>query len=290
MVALVSASYPLKVCCKVVGVSRSGYYSYRQDKSRDSASKEKELCGEVSAIFSEHKRRYGARRIQAELRSRGKRLGRHRIRKLMRLEGLTAIQPRSFVPKTTQSPRELAACANLVSQQKCIARPNQVWVGDITYIPLAGGEFGYLASWKDACSRQVKGWSLAAGMPDSLIIDAFEQAVRRYNPGAGLIVHSDRGGQYFSKRFRALLSEKGCKQSMAGIDNPYENAMAESFWSRLKAELLEGGVFETIEEAQVEIFDYIEGYYNTQRRHSGIGYLTPQEFEIRYYHQKQQTI
>jgi transposase InsO family protein len=244
----------------------------------------------VSSIFGEHKRRYGARRIQAELRSRGKRVGRHRIRKVMIAEGLSAIQPRSFVPKTTQSPRELAACANLVSQLKSVDRPNQVWVGDITYIVLSGGKFAYLASWKDACSRQVKGCSLAMSMPDSLIIDAFEQAVRRYNPGAGLIVHSDRAGQYFSKKFRALLSENGCQQSMAGIDNPYENAMAESFWSRLKAELLEGGVFETFEEAQVEIFEYIEGYYNTQRRHSGIGYLTPQEFEVRYYQEKQQTI
>lgn len=271
-------------------MSRSGYYSYLQGRRHEPVSGDSELCKEVAAIFGEHKRRYGARRIQAELRSRGKRVGRSRIRKLMVSEGLTAIQPRSFVPKTTQSPRELAACANLVSQQKSIERPNQVWVGDITYIPLAGGEFAYLASWKDACSRQVKGWSLAASMPDSLIIAAFEQAVRRYNPGAGLIVHSDRGGQYFSKKFRALLSETGCKQSMAGIDNPYENAMAESFWSRLKAELLEGGVFETIEEAQVEIFDYIESYYNTQRRHSGIGYLTPQEFEIRYYQANQLTI
>jgi transposase InsO family protein len=184
----------------------------------------------------------------------------------------------------------MAACENLLKQQTRIDSPNQAWVGDITYIPLSDGEFAYLASWKDVCSRQVKGWSLAMSMPDSLIISALEKAVRRYNPGAGLIVHSDRGGQYFSRKFQALLREKGFRQSMAGIDNPYENAMAESFWSRLKAELIEDGVFATMEEAQVELFDYIECYYNTKRRHSGIGYQTPAEFESRYYQAKQQSI
>lgn len=286
--SVVSKEYPVRLCCQLVGVSRSGYYGY-QRRRRDASpvgESETETGKEIGAIFWEHKRRYGARRIQAELRSRGKRIGRRRIRKLMQVMGLAAIQPRSFVPKTTQSPRELAACANLVKQQTTITCPNQVWVGDITYIPLADGSFAYLAAWADAGSRQIKGWKIARSMPDSLIIDAFEQAVKRYNPGAGLIVHSDRGGQYFSKKFRGILAAKGYLQSMAGIDNPYENAMAESLWSRLKAEVVEGGVFATIEEAEVEIFDYIECYYNTKRRHSGIGYQTPAEFENRYYHTK----
>lgn len=280
--AAVSGAYPIKLCCVLLGVSRSGYYASRRATVEESAVSEP-LESEIVEIFTEHKRRYGARRLQAELRSRGKCIGRLKIRKLMQMNGLVAIQPRSFVPRTTQSPRELAACANLLQQQEVINKPNQVWVGDITYIPLHGGEFAYLSGWQDACSRQIKGWSLQKSMPEDLIISAFEQAVNQYNPGAGLIVHSDRGGQYFSKKFREKLAEQHCKQSMAGIDNPYENAMAESLWSRLKAELLEGGVFETIEEAQAEIFDYIEGYYNTKRRHSGINYQTPAEFEQQFY-------
>ena len=276
-------SYPTKTVCKVLGVSRSGYYEYCRGISHKRSTSEETLAKKVQEVFSEHKRRYGARRIHAELKHQGERIGLHKVRKLMKLEQLAAIQPRSFVPRTTVSPRGLSACENLLMKEESISEPNQAWVGDITYIPLTNGKYVYLASWEDFCSRQVKGWSLESSMPDDLIIRALKRGLTQYSPKEGLIVHSDRGGQYFSKDFRKLLIDNKCRQSMAGVDNPYENAMAESFWSRLKTELLQGGVFETIEDARVEIFEYIEGYYNTKRRHSGIGYQTPDEFETQFY-------
>ncbi len=237
----------------------------------------------VEEIFIEHKRRYGARRIHAELAHQGKSTGLHKVRTLMRVKHLEAIQPVSYVPRTTVSARGLSACTNLIMNKESITEPNQAWVGDITYIPLSNGRYVYLASWEDIYSRQVKGWNLEPRMTDDLVIKALERGLEQYRPQQGLIVHSDRGGQYFSHDFRKLLRDNRCRQSMAGVDNPYENAMAESFWSRLKAELLQDGVFETIEEARMEIFEYIEGYYNMQRRHSGIGYLTPNEFERQFY-------
>ena len=276
-------SYPTKTVCKVLGVSRSGYYQYRRGISHKRSKSEETIAKKVQEVFSEHKRRYGARRIHAELKHQGERIGLHKVRKLMKIEQLAAIQPRSFVPRTTVSPRGLSACENLLMKEESISEPNQAWVGDITYIPLMNGKYVYLASWEDLCSRQVKGWSLESSMPDDLIIRALQRGLTQYSPKEGLIVHSDRGGQYFSKEFRKLLAANKCRQSMAGVDNPYENAMAESFWSRLKTELLQGGVFETIEDARVEIFEYIEGYYNTKRRHSGIGYRTPDEFETQFY-------
>jgi putative transposase len=278
-----SHSYPVKVVCRVLSVSRSGYYDYRRGVSHRRREADELISKKVEEIFIEHKRRYGARRIQAELVHQGKKVGLHKVRTLMKVKQLKAIQPLSFIPKTTVSPRGLMACTNLIMNKDSITEPNQAWVGDITYIPLRNGSYVYLASWEDMCSRQVKGWSLEPRMTDALVIKALERGLEQYRPQQGLIIHSDRGGQYFSHDFRKLLRNNKCRQSMAGVDNPYENAMAESFWSRLKAELLQDGVFETIEDARMEIFEYIDGYYNMQRRHSGIGYLTPNEFETQFY-------
>lgn len=269
--------------CRVLSVSRSGYYDYRRGVSHRRREADELISKEVEEIFIEHKRRYGARRIHAELVHQGKKVGLHKVRTLMKLKQLKAIQPLSFIPRTTVSPRGVSACMNLIMDKNSITEPNQAWVGDITYIPLSNGSYVYLASWEDMCSRQVKGWSLEPRMTDDLVIKALERGLKQYRPQQGLIVHSDRGGQYFSHDFRTLLRKNKCRQSMAGVDNPYENAMAESFWSRLKAELLQDGVFETIEDARMEIFEYIDGYYNMQRRHSGIGYLTPNEFETQFY-------
>lgn len=152
-------------------------------------------------------------------------------------------------------------------------------MGDITYLRLRGGKWGYLASWQDKFSKRVVGWAVEERMTEALVVKAFEKAVAAGYVGAGTIVHTDRGAQYVSNSFRTLLAGGGCRQSMSRRANCYDNAQAESFFSRYKAELLEGGAFADVDEARGETFSYIEGYYNRKRRHSALGYKTPDEFE-----------
>ena len=234
----------------------------------------------VTAAFLRHSRRYGSRRIHAELRAEGFGVGRHRVRQLMAEQGLRAIQPRSFVPRTTDSRHRLGYAENLLLELDLPpAKPNEVVAGDITYLPLQAGGFAYLATWTDLFSRLVVGWEVLEHMQEALIITAFEKAWRRRVKLVGAIVHSDRGGQYASGKFRQLLQQAGCRQSMSRAGESYDNAFAESLFSRYKAELLEGGAFADVEEARMETFNYIEGYYNRIRRHSSLGYLSPEEYE-----------
>ncbi len=267
--------------CEVVNVDRSSYYrALQRDAQTDHKSPD---AASVAKVFWRHSRRYGARRIEAELKAEGVVIGRHRIRKLMREQGLRAIQPRSFVPRTTDSRHTLGYCENLLLALAMPPRkPNEVLVGDITYVPLHGGGFCYLATWTDLFSRLVVGWDVQDTMAEDLIIKAFMQALRRRTRMAGAIVHSDRGGQYASSKFRQMLKGAGCRQSMSRAGESYDNAYAESLFSRYKAELLEGGAFSDVAEARLETFNYIEGYYNRIRRHSSLGYLSPEEYERKY--------
>ena len=201
----------------------------------------------------------------------------------MREQGLRAIQPRSFVPHTTDSRHGGRMSPNRLLERGPASRPNEVIVGDITYLPLIVGEWAYLATWMDLYSRLIVGWQLSQRMTDELIIDAIAKAIARRKPAVGLIVHSDRGGQYVSGEFRRLLNHHGYLQSMSRADNAYDNAFAESLFSRYKAELLEGGAFGDLAEARSETFNYIESYYNRLRRHSALGYKSPEEFEREYY-------
>lgn len=197
----------------------------------------------------------------------------------MAANGLQAIQPRSFVPRTTDSRHRLGFSPNLLLTFGLPTGPNQVWVSDITYIMLASGRWAYLTTWMDLWSRLIVGWHLDETMEDALVITAFRRAVLRRGPTPGLIVHSDRGGQYASKELRRLLVHYECRQSMSRPDDPYDNAFAESYWSRLKAEVLENGAFLNLGDARTEIGDYIDNYYNTVRLHSALGYLRPMQFE-----------
>jgi transposase InsO family protein len=205
----------------------------------------------------------------------------------MREEGLRAIQPRSFVPRTTDSRHNLGYSENLLLSVKLPPeKPNEVIVGDITYVSLQDGSFVYLATWTDLFSRLVIGWEIAETLEDSLVIAAFEKGLRRRGELRGAIVHSDRGGQYASGQLRSLLKASGCVQSMSRAGESYDNAYAESLFSRYKAELLEGGAFADLEEARVETFNYIEGYYNRKRRHSSLGYVSPEEYERKYWEER----
>jgi len=281
-----SKHYRVKDLCQALGVDRSSYY--RALKPVASDGEEVQFRAAVAEVFFRHSRRYGSRRVDAELKAEGVAIGRHRVRRMMREQGLRAIQPKQFVPKTTDSRHRLGYCDNLlVGRELPPAKPNEVIVGDITYLPLQGGGFAYLATWADLFSRLVIGWEVQDNLGESLILVAFEKGLKRRGNLRAAIVHSDRGGQYASVKFRSLLKESGCRQSMSRAEESYDNAYAESLFSRYKAELLEGGAFSDVEEARLETFAYIEGYYNRVRRHSSLGYVSPAEYERRWAEEKE---
>ena len=202
------------------------------------------------------------------------------VRAQMRKFGLRAIQPKRFVPQTTDARHTVAPSPNLLLDERNAPQsPREVVVGDITYLPLLSGKWGYLASWQGNFTKRVISWAVEARMTEELVVKAFRKAVVAGGVGIQTIVHTDRGSQYASQSFRALLTENKCRQSMSRRANCYDNAQAESFFSRYKAELLEGGAFADVVQARSETFSYIEGYYNRERRHSSLGYKTPDEFE-----------
>jgi len=260
-------------------VSLSGYYVWRKRLSRPPCLKKKRLADLIADCYWENRRRYGTRRIKAALAKTGLKVGRFAIGRVLGERNLKAIAPKRFVPRTTDS-RGTQASPNLLkglNTQECAAK---IIIGDITYLPLRNGRFCYLAVWQDKVTRRIIGWSLQDSMTAALVISALQKAIRRGLIKAGAIIHSDRGSQYASGEFRALLQSSCLRQSMSGKGNCYDNAQAESFFSRFKAELIENGMFEDVEQAKSEAFSYIEGYYNRTRLHSSLGYLSPLEFEM----------
>jgi transposase InsO family protein len=234
--------------------------------------------------FIRNFKRYGSRRIKASLKEKGIKLGRQKIAEIMRTEGLRAIQPPKFIPRTTDSKHGKRVCENLLLDKRKPESPNQVWVSDITYMPLKGGKWAYLATWMDLYSRQIVGWELADNMLENLVREPLEKALLKRRIKSGLIIHSDRGGQYLSNNMKKLVHTFTLEQSMSRADDPYDNAWAESLWSRLKAELdMPKGGYESIEMLRSVLFEYIDGYYNIQRLHSGLNYLNPVAFEALYY-------
>lgn len=239
------------------------------------------MAEKVKDVFYLHRRRYGARRVSAELKTDGLAVGRRLAGSLLKGQGLAAIRPKRFVPKTTDSKHGFGFSANLLKDENNIPTgSSQVIVGDITYLPLRGGRCCYLATFQDKFTRRIVGWQVSQRMTAQLVPDAFNRARKRRLLKPEAIIHTDRGSQYASVEYRRLLYINGFRQSMSGKGNCYDNAQAESFFSRFKAELIEVGVFESFEQARSEIFSYIEGYYNRIRRHSSLGYLSPLEFEI----------
>ncbi len=198
----------------------------------------------------------------------------------MKEQSLTAIAPKRFVPRTTDSKHGFGFSPNLLKELPDEpAGGGEVIIGDITYLPLSNGKWCYLATFQDKFTRRIIGWQVSERMTAQLVIDALNRARHRGLIKRGAIIHTDRGSQYASVEYRRLLYISGLRQSMSGKGNCYDNAQAESFFSRFKAELVEGGVFESVAQAKSEIFSYIEGYYNRIRRHSSLGYLSPLEFE-----------
>ena len=264
----------IRKVCAVLGEARSSFYH----ASTPTATQVADVgLGElIETVFRRHRRRYGYRRLAAELSDRGVICAPARVRRLMAQRGLRALQPKNFVPKTSDG-RADKPSPNLLGGQPLPDVPDRVWAGDITFIPTSAGWL-YLAVVIDLCSRRILAWSLADHMRSDLVLDALNQALQT-RPTHHTIFHSDRGSQYGSAPFRNALVRAGLRQSMSARANPYDNAWTESFIGTLKHEMLQGGCFENASDARIEIFEYIEGYYNTHRKHSALGYKTPIQFE-----------
>jgi len=270
-----STGHGIRPICKALGVPRSSYYHAAQATPMQRS--DQHIGHLIEAIFKRHRRRYGHRRIWEELADHDVICAPHRVRRIMRERGLMAIQPKTYVPRTSDG-RADRPSPNLLIDQPLPEKPDQVWAGDITYIPTSTGWL-YLAVVIDMCSRKIIGWSLANNLRAQLVVDALRQAIGSRSTAQKPIFHSDRGSQYGSSAFREILRQAGMRQSMSARANPYHNAWTESFIGTLKAEMLDDGRFINAHDARTEIFAYIESYYNTHRKHSSLGYQTPTQFE-----------
>ena len=270
--------YNIKKACRILKISRSGYYEYLHRHKSKRAIENEALAEMILDIFEENEGRYGSRRIQKVLLQRNIKINEKRVSRIMSAQGLIAKGAkklyRYYPNKTQYEERE-----NILNRVFSASQKNLIWVGDITYIPTRHG-FLYLAVFIDIFSRKVTGWSMDTKIKDSLVMAAFYQAVGREHPQEGLVVHTDRGSQYTSQRFQSLLLRYGCKQSMSRKGNPYDNAVMESFYRTLKRELVQDADYDNPEQARMDIFKYIETYYNTKRIHSALGWLSPIQFEI----------
>ena len=261
--------------CAVLHAPRSTFY--HAAKPTDSQLSDQQMSEHIERIFRTHRRRYGYRRIVEELADEGHTCAPARVRRIMAQSGLRAIAPKHYVPKTSDG-RADCPSQNLLLDQPLPTQTNQVFAGDITFIPTTAGWL-YLAVVIDLCSRKIIGWALADHMRSQLVIDALRQALGSRSKTHNAIFHSDRGSQYGSIAFRELLKQSGLRQSMSARANPYHNAWTESVIGSIKAEMLQGGCFIDQNDAQIELFAYIESYYNTHRKHSSLGYLSPAQFE-----------
>jgi len=281
LIATEKACYPVALLCRVLKVSRSGYYAWHKRPAATRTRQDQSLALEVAAIHAQSRGRYGSPRVHAELRERGQRIARKRVARLMRAAGLRGRERRRF-RCTTDSKHKMAIKGNLLAQRFAVAAPNTGWVTDITYLWTLEGWL-YLAVILDLFSRRVIGWALSERLERGLALDALAMALKQRQPSSGLLHHSDRGSQYASHEYQQLLARYGILSSMSRSGNCWDNAVAESFFATLKLELVYQTRWATRAEARSAVFEYIELFYNRQRRHSALGYLCPSEFEQRHH-------
>jgi len=273
-----ASEYPVAELCQVLNLSRSGYYHWLKRPESCRAKANRELLAKISVLHEENRRCYGSPRITQSLRRQGLRIGKNRVARLMRAYGIRAKSKRAFRPRTTDSRHAERIVPNRLKELPGLNRLNQVWVTDITYIWTAAG-WVYLAAVRDLYSRRIVGWSLGTSLETSLVTEALSRAQKERRPAPGLLHHSDRGSQYASSAYRALLAHFKIIASMSGLAHCYDNAAMESFWSSLKNELVHHEPFSHIDQARRALFDYIELFYNRKRLHSALGYQSPVDFE-----------
>jgi putative transposase len=272
------ACYPVAMLCRLVDVSRAGYYAWYRRPPSARAQANAVLTEEIRTIHAKSRQTYGVPRMHAALGASGRHVSRKRVARLMRGTGLRVCGQQRRVRTTVSDPKATPA-PNLVQRQFIAEKPNQLWVTDLTYLRTAEGWL-YLAAMLDVHSRRVVGWAMADHMRTELALEALEMALKARRPRSGeLVHHSDRGSQYTAGAYQAVLAAHGIRCSMSRRGDCLDNAMAESFFATLKRELMPEDGWTTKEEARAAVFEWIAVYYNRQRRHSSIGYRTPVEFE-----------
>lgn len=283
-----AAGWTLGVLCRVIGVTRSGFYAWRTSRKRPASKRQltrKARRKRVAEVFEQHKHRYGAPRIHAQLVKEGLACNVKTVASDMKAMGLFALQHKAFRVTTTDSNHGYPIAPNRLQRDFTASAPNRVWVTDLTYVPTSEGWL-YVVTIMDLFSRKIVGYASADQMRAELCVEALDQAIRRrglhQDSFRGLILHSDRGVQFAADAFRHACAGYGIVQSMSGKGDCYDNAVAESFFGTLKSEHLDGFKFRTRQEAKLEVFNFIEGYYNPRRLHSTLGYQSPDEFEQGY--------
>jgi putative transposase len=271
----------LRLLCQTLGVSPSGYYDWqvRQRRPGPRALADQALLQQLQQLQQESRHTYGSPRLQVLLRRAGQRHGRNRIARLMRLGGLSGRPKRRYRVGTTDSKHDFPIAPNRLGQAPVPGAVNQVWVAAVTYLPTAQGWL-YLAAVLDLYSRKIVGWATSRRNDTSLVLQAWHMARQHRRPPGQLLFHSDRGSTYASADFRAALQQAKVVSSMSRAANCYDNATMESFWSTLKWELVYRKHFASMDQAQRDLFDYIEVFYNRQRLHSALHYLSPVDFEL----------
>lgn len=275
------AHYAVQRLCQVVGVSPSGYWAWRKRTPSARRHADQRLTERIRVLHQASRGTYGAPRIHADLRATGICCGRKRIARLMRQAHLVGCHRRRPFHTTVRDPQAEAA-PDLVQRQFVAKAPNQLWIADITYVPTQTEGVLYLAVILDVFSRRVVGWAMAPHLRAELVVSALEMAVWNRQPGEGVIHHSDHGCQYTSLLFGERCQAVGIRCSMGSVGDCYDNAMAESFFATLECELLARQPFPTQLTAHTALFEYLEVFYNRQRRHSALGYLSPDAFERRW--------
>lgn len=271
------SEFRIQRMCQILGVGRSGYYAWRSRPASQRTQADETLWVKIQQEHRISRETYGSPRIHAALHKQGVKCGRKRVARLMRLHKLTGRKRQKRRPVTTQRDPSAMPAPNLLNQEFCASAPNQKWVSDITYIETAEGWL-YLAAILDLFSRKVVGWAMADHMEASLVEDALKMALQQRRPEVGLLHHSDQGRQYTSLTVQSRLANAHCQISMSRVGNCYDNAAMESFFGTLKTECA-SQPFATRAQARTAIFEFIEAWYNRQRLHSSLDYLSPMEFE-----------
>ena len=273
-----AGQYSIGDLCEAFEVSPSGYHAWKKRAPSARALRDAELGRSVCQAHAQSRRTYGSPRLLQALQKQGLRTSRRRVCRLMREHALHGVKPRPFRPQTTDSRHEQPIAPNLMASAPLPTGPNQIWVSDITYVQTDAGWL-YVAAVLDRWSRRLLGLAMAEHMESSLIEAALAQAVQSRRPSAGCLLHSDRGSQYASAAYRARLAKSGLVMSMSRAGNCYDNAAMESFWGKLKTELIHRHSFANQAEARSAIFEYVEVFYNRRRLHSALGYMSPVDFE-----------